>query len=88
MIAQTDIDHGRLIGLVGVAAVKPAEFVILRIALKASDSRDSGSGGFPKRGFRRVLRRRERVPKVPGLGKYAGITLKRGVAGDDFFQDW
>ena len=28
---QNDIDNGRLILLVGVAPVKPAEFVILRI---------------------------------------------------------
>ena len=87
-MTQTDIDGGGLIDLVGVAPVWPGEFVILRIALKASDSRDSGSGGSPKRGCGRGLRRRERVPKVPGLGKYAGITLKRGVAADDFFQDW
>lgn len=30
-LTQTDLDHGRLIALVGIAPVKPAEFVILRI---------------------------------------------------------
>jgi phage tail sheath protein FI len=30
-MAQDDVDHGRLIGLVGIAPVKPAEFVIVRI---------------------------------------------------------
>jgi phage tail sheath protein FI len=32
-MTQTDIDSGRLIILVGVAPVKPAEFVIVRIGL-------------------------------------------------------
>ena len=32
-MTQTDIDQGRLICLVGVAPVKPAEFVIVRIGL-------------------------------------------------------
>ena len=32
-MTQTDIDQGRLIVLVGVAPVKPAEFVIVRIGL-------------------------------------------------------
>jgi phage tail sheath protein FI len=32
-MTQTDIDEGRLICLVGVAPVKPAEFVIVRIGL-------------------------------------------------------
>jgi len=32
-MTQTDIDNGRLIVLVGVAPVKPAEFVIIRIGL-------------------------------------------------------
>jgi phage tail sheath protein FI len=31
-MTQDDIDNGRLIVLVGVAPVKPAEFVIIRIA--------------------------------------------------------
>jgi len=31
-MTQNDIDQGRLICLIGVAPVKPAEFVILRIA--------------------------------------------------------
>jgi phage tail sheath protein FI len=31
-MTQDDIDHGRLICLVGVAPVKPAEFVILRFS--------------------------------------------------------
>jgi phage tail sheath protein FI len=35
-MTQTDIDEGRLICLVGIAAVKPAEFVIVRIGLKTA----------------------------------------------------
>ena len=35
-MTQDDIDNGRLILLIGMALVKPAEFVILRIGLKAS----------------------------------------------------
>jgi phage tail sheath protein FI len=35
-MTQADIDNGRLICVVGVAAVKPAEFVIIRIGLKAA----------------------------------------------------
>jgi phage tail sheath protein FI len=35
-MTQTDIDSGRLIVLVGVAPVKPAEFVIVRIGLKTA----------------------------------------------------
>jgi len=31
-MSQDDIDNGRLIVLVGIAAVKPAEFVIIRIS--------------------------------------------------------
>ena len=32
-MTQTDIDNGRLIVAIGVAPVKPAEFVIVRIGL-------------------------------------------------------
>lgn len=35
-MTQDDLDNGRLIMLIGVAAVKPAEFVIIRIGQKAS----------------------------------------------------
>jgi phage tail sheath protein FI len=31
-MTQNDLDNGRLICLIGVAPVKPAEFVIFRIA--------------------------------------------------------
>ena len=34
-MTQNDIDNGRVIVLVGLAPVKPAEFVILRIAISA-----------------------------------------------------
>ncbi len=37
-ITQNDLDNGRLICLVGVAALKPAEFVIFRIGQKTADS--------------------------------------------------
>jgi Bacteriophage tail sheath protein len=32
-MTQDDIDNGRLVCLIGIAPVKPAEFVILRIQL-------------------------------------------------------
>jgi uncharacterized protein len=38
-MTQDDIDNGRLICLVGVAAVKPAEFVIIRIAQLTADAK-------------------------------------------------
>jgi len=37
-MTQADIDNGRLICLVGVAPVRPAEFVIFRIEQKTADS--------------------------------------------------
>ena len=37
-MSQNDIDNGRLICLVGIAPVKPAEFVIFRIGQKTADS--------------------------------------------------
>jgi len=37
-MTQDDIDNGRLICLVGIAPVKPAEFVIIRISQKTRDS--------------------------------------------------
>ena len=39
-MTQNDLDNGRLVCLVGVAALKPAEFVIFRIGQKTADSRD------------------------------------------------
>ncbi|HVE84348.1 MAG TPA: phage tail sheath subtilisin-like domain-containing protein, partial [Myxococcales bacterium] len=37
---QNDLDNGRLVCLIGVAVVKPAEFVIFRIGQKTADARD------------------------------------------------
>ncbi|MDD2620758.1 MAG: phage tail sheath subtilisin-like domain-containing protein, partial [Syntrophomonadaceae bacterium] len=37
-MSQDDIDNGRLICLIGVSPVKPAEFVIFRITQKTADS--------------------------------------------------
>jgi phage tail sheath protein FI len=37
-MTQTDIDNGRLICVIGVAPVKPAEFVIIRIGLWTADA--------------------------------------------------
>ncbi len=37
-MTQADIDNGRLICVIGVAPVKPAEFVIIRIGLKTVES--------------------------------------------------
>ncbi|HEX4949763.1 MAG TPA: phage tail sheath subtilisin-like domain-containing protein [Blastocatellia bacterium] len=39
-MTQNDLDNGRLICLIGVAVVKPAEFVIFRIGQKTADSRN------------------------------------------------
>jgi phage tail sheath protein FI len=39
-MTQNDLDNGRLICLVGVAAIKPAEFVIFRIGQKTADARE------------------------------------------------
>ncbi|QDE69489.1 phage tail protein [Myxococcus xanthus] len=36
---QNDLDNGRLVCLIGVAVVKPAEFVIFRIGQKTADAR-------------------------------------------------
>jgi hypothetical protein len=38
-MTQADLDNGRLICLVGVAALKPAEFVIFRIGQKTADTK-------------------------------------------------
>jgi phage tail sheath protein FI len=38
-MTQNDLDNGRMICLVGVAVIKPAEFVIFRIGQKTADSR-------------------------------------------------
>jgi phage tail sheath protein FI len=38
-MTQNDLDNGRLICLIGVAALKPAEFVIFRIGQKTADNR-------------------------------------------------
>ena len=38
-MTQNDLDAGRLVCLVGVAALKPAEFVIFRIGQKTADAR-------------------------------------------------
>jgi phage tail sheath protein FI len=38
-MTQNDIDNGRLVCLIGVAALKPAEFVIFRIGQKTADAR-------------------------------------------------
>ncbi|MFM2411502.1 MAG: hypothetical protein RL481_2330 [Pseudomonadota bacterium] len=38
-MTQNDLDNGRLVCLIGVAAIKPAEFVIFKIGQKTADSR-------------------------------------------------
>ena len=40
-MTQADIDQGRLIALIGIAPVKPAEFVILRISHKTASKDDA-----------------------------------------------
>ncbi len=37
-MSQDDIDNGRLICVIGIAPVKPAEFIIFRITQKTSDA--------------------------------------------------
>ena len=37
-MTQTDVDNGRMIVEIGVAPVKPAEFVIARISQKTRDA--------------------------------------------------
>ena len=39
-MTQDDIDQGRLIAEIGIAAIKPAEFIILRFMTKTSDDDD------------------------------------------------
>jgi len=39
-MTQNDLDNGRLICLIGVAVLKPAEFVVFRIGQKTADARD------------------------------------------------
>ena len=39
-MTQNDLDNGRLICLIGVAVLKPAEFVIFRIGQKTADARN------------------------------------------------
>ena len=38
-MTQNDLDNGRMICLIGVAALKPAEFVVFRIGQKTADAR-------------------------------------------------
>jgi phage tail sheath protein FI len=38
-MTQNDLDNGRLIALVGVSPVKPAEYVIFRIGQWTADAR-------------------------------------------------
>ena len=40
-MSQDDIDNGRLICMVAIAPVKPAEFVIFRISQKTADASQS-----------------------------------------------
>ena len=39
-MTQDDIDNGRLVCLVGIAPLRPAEFVIFRISKKTADRPD------------------------------------------------
>jgi len=40
-MTQDDVDNGRLICVIGIAPVKPAEFVIFRIQQKTLDTATS-----------------------------------------------
>ena len=48
-MTQNDLDNGRLICLIGVAALKPAEFVIFRIGQKTADSEELRRSIMPDR---------------------------------------
>jgi len=48
-MTQNDLDNGRLVVVIGVAALRPAEFVIFRIGQWTSDSKDK-SGPAPPYG--------------------------------------
>ena len=37
-MTQDDLDHGRLVALVGVAPLRPAEFVVIRIGQSTADA--------------------------------------------------
>jgi phage tail sheath protein FI len=41
-MTQSDLDNGRLVCVIGIAAVKPAEFVIFRIGQWTADRKDNG----------------------------------------------
>ena len=53
-MTQTDIDNGRLICVVGVAPVKPAEFVIVRIGLWTAHADRLSAARSPDHGHRRT----------------------------------
>ena len=57
-MTQNDLDNGRLICLIGVAPVKPAEFVIFRIgqwtADAAAETRGASHGDHTRQPVRRV----------------------------------
>ncbi len=46
-MTQDDIDNGRLICLIGIAPVKPAEFVIFRIGQLTAEAGQSDSSSTP-----------------------------------------
>jgi phage tail-like protein len=116
---QQDIDNGRLIVVVGVALVKPAEFVVIKIGIHAGGS---SAGAVSPRPCTRVRRYALRVlwdgqavagvTRVRGLGQltelvtvhegggpnsshsipgrttFPPVTLERGIAKDDAFEQW
>ncbi len=47
-MTQDDIDNGRLVCVIGVAPVKPAEFVIFRLSQKTADSADGAAAATPE----------------------------------------
>jgi phage tail sheath protein FI len=46
-MTQNDLDSGRLVVVVGVAPLRPAEFVIIRIGQWTSDHKDKSGGTSP-----------------------------------------
>ena len=68
-MTQTDIDNGRLICVIGVAPVKPAEFVIIRIGLMTAHGRGLSQ---PPRGADHMAHRCTRNDPYRGFNFRAG----------------
>lgn len=48
-MTQSDLDNGRIVVVIGVATLRPAEFVIIRIGQWTADRKDKGGAKAPYR---------------------------------------